>query len=728
MDDLERHEKHLEKKMEPECRICGKVTLVGAGPGDMGLITVRGLEAVRRADCIIYDRLSSPELLKEAKPKCEKIYAGKENHHHTLTQEEINQLLVEKACQYKNVVRLKGGDSYVFGRGGEEGIYLKEHGISFSVIPGVSSAIAGPACAGIPVTHRNTASGFRVVTAHGADEFAKIDFSSMKNPKETLVFLMGLGKVGEIAKGLIQAGREENTPTAVISHAATNQQKTVTGTLENIVQRVEEAKLTSPALIVVGEVVRLRENRMLPFLEETPFEGENPFTAENLLVTDMEPDSEKLLETSGVLAGKRYLVPVIQPFKSSEDENIRAGFLPRTQGKKNLGEMLKDLGAQVDEIVVGQIRTLHHALSKEMLQKADWILFSSGNGVDRFFENLYEAGLDSRSLAGIRIAAIGKSTARVLAAYGIQADFISEKQHGEAFAAELSEKLEEGAVIYYFSAVENSGTIEKNLKKNCKLKIIPVYENKETEFTFEWKDYDGILLTCALSAVRFFQAYDKNWPIPPVYSIGPNTTNCLENLGIKEIIEAKEPSYEALCTLLKEEIILITPTMEYAEDIMQYRKEFLEFHPEEDMGGTGNLRDCETAREWVDFVEAMHRKETCPPGLVDSDIYIGVRRRDRKIVGMIEFRHHIEHPVLGLWGGHIGYCVRPCERKKGYGKQMLQKVLNKCRKAGLSQVMITCDEGNTASERTILSGGGVYEKTVWSDQLSTYMKRFWIKL
>ena len=188
------------------------------------------------------------------------------------------------------------------------------------------------------------------------------------------------------------------------------------------------------------------------------------------------------------------------------------------------------------------------------------------------------------------------------------------------------------------------------------------------------------------------------------------------------------PSYEALCTLLEEEITLITPRMEYAEDIMGYRKEFLEFNPKEDMGGTGNLRDCETAREWVDYVETMHRKETCPPELVDSDIYLGVRRRDKRIVGMIEFRHHIDHPVLGLWGGHIGYCVRPCERQKGYGKQMLRQVLNKCTEAGLNRVMITCDENNTASEKTILSGGGIYEKTVWSDQLSAYMKRFWIEL
>ncbi len=703
MDLMEKHEKHLEEEMMPEWENCGKVTLVGAGPGDMGLITVRGLEAVRRADCIIYDRLASPEFLRETRTDCEKIYVGKENHHHTLSQEQINELLVQKAHQYKNVVRLKGGDSYVFGRGGEEGIYLKEHKISFSVIPGVSSAIAGAACAGIPVTHRGAASGFRVVTAHGADGLSEIDFSSMKNPKETLVFLMGLGKVEEIAKGLMQAGREGDTPAAVISHAATDRQRTVTGTLKNIAQRTKEAKLTSPALIVVGEVVRLRERLMLPFLEETPFDELKP------------------------LAGKHYLVPVIRSLKSPEREKTSAGFFTKTGEKKSLGEMLQRLGAQAEEVVVGQIQTLQCNLSKEMLKEADWMIFSSSNGVAGFFENLYAAGLDSRSLAGSSIAAIGKHTAKELLGYGIRADYISEKQHGEAFAAEISEKAADGACVLYFSAAENSGTIENHLKK-CHLITIPVYENKKTEFTCEWKAYDGILITCPSSAVRLFQAHDKKRPVPFVYSIGPYTTNCLKNMGIKEIAEAGEPSYEALCTLLEEEITLITPRMEYAEDIMGYRKEFLEFNPKEDMGGTGNLRDCETAREWVDYVETMHRKETCPPELVDSDIYLGVRRRDKRIVGMIEFRHHIDHPVLGLWGGHIGYCVRPCERQKGYGKQMLRQVLNKCTEAGLNRVMITCDENNTASEKTILSGGGIYEKTVWSDQLSAYMKRFWIEL
>ncbi len=176
-----------------------------------------------------------------------------------------------------------------------------------------------------------------------------------------------------------------------------------------------------------------------------------------------------------------------------------------------------------------------------------------------------------------------------------------------------------------------------------------------------------------------------------------------------------------------EEIRLVRPALEYGEDIMKFRQEFLEHDPCEDMGGCYELRNCESAGQWVESAERMRSRQTCPEGLVDSDIYLAVRTGDNRIVGVIEFRHHINHPVLGLWGGHIGYCVRPAERRKGYAREMLRQTLALCRDYGVEKVMVTCDEGNIASERTILANGGVYEKTVWSDGLSTYMKRFWIR-
>ena len=235
--------------------MAGKVYLVGAGPGDPGLVTVKGLELIQKADCIVYDRLSAPELLSYAKEDCEFIYVGKADRHHTLLQEEINELLVTKAKEHACVVRLKGGDVYVFGRGGEEGAYLRDHGIKFGVVPGISSAIAGAAYAGIPVTHRGLATSFRVITAHNRlDQTTDMDFASMLDEKETLIFLMGLSKVGEIAEGLIQAGRSPMTPAAVISHATTSEQRTCVGILQDIERRVADAVLTSPAMIVIGDV------------------------------------------------------------------------------------------------------------------------------------------------------------------------------------------------------------------------------------------------------------------------------------------------------------------------------------------------------------------------------------------------------------------------------------------------------------------------------------------
>lgn len=173
---------------------------------------------------------------------------------------------------------------------------------------------------------------------------------------------------------------------------------------------------------------------------------------------------------------------------------------------------------------------------------------------------------------------------------------------------------------------------------------------------------------------------------------------------------------------------LIHPTHEYADAIMELRREFLEKDSEGYIHGAGNLQEYDRAEEWLCYVERMRRRETCPPDLVDSDIYLAVREADNRIVGIVELRHHIDHPVLGLWGGHIGYSVRPLERGKGYARIILRQILDICKLYGISEVLLTCGENNLASERTIRSGGGVYEKTVWAEPLNMNMKRFWIRL
>lgn len=234
----------------------GKVILVGAGPGDPGLITVKGLQAIHEADCLVYDRLVSPELLKEAKAGCELVFVGKEPGRHAVPQDAINRLLVEKARAHRLVVRLKGGDPFVFGRGGEELVFLRERGVACEVVPGVTSAIAGPAAAAIPVTHRGLARGFHVFTAHGTDDALEaMDFAALVKAGGTSVFLMGLSLVGEIAARFMSAGAAPATPAAVISRATTAEQREVVGTLADIAARVAEARLVSPAVIVIGAAV-----------------------------------------------------------------------------------------------------------------------------------------------------------------------------------------------------------------------------------------------------------------------------------------------------------------------------------------------------------------------------------------------------------------------------------------------------------------------------------------
>ncbi len=236
----------------------GTVYLTGAGPGDIDLLTIKALRIIREADVIIYDRLANSEILKEAKEGCEFVYVGKADSHHTLPQEEINEVIYQNALRHEVVVRLKGGDPLVFGRGGEEGIYLRERGIKFEFIPGITSAIAVPEYAGIPVTHRGVTVSFRVVTGHESrnKEHSQIPWENYKTD-DTIVFLMGLHRLEKIAAKLIEIGKPRDYPVAVISKGTTPEEKTVIGTLENIYEKAKD--LPTPALIVVGEVVKLHE-------------------------------------------------------------------------------------------------------------------------------------------------------------------------------------------------------------------------------------------------------------------------------------------------------------------------------------------------------------------------------------------------------------------------------------------------------------------------------------
>lgn len=244
----------------------GKVYLTGAGPGDIELLTVKALRLVKVADVIIYDRLANPDILEEAKNNCKFVYVGKEDSHHTLPQDEINKVIYQNALKYNIVVRLKGGDPFVFGRGGEEGIYLRERDIKFEFIPGITSAIAVPEYAGIPVTHRGITASFRVVTGHESNnkDNSQIPWANYKTD-DTIVFLMGLHRLKTICQKLIEIGKSKNCPVAVISRGTRKDAKTVVGTLETVWDLAKD--LPTPALFIVGDVVNLREQ--LNWFEES---------------------------------------------------------------------------------------------------------------------------------------------------------------------------------------------------------------------------------------------------------------------------------------------------------------------------------------------------------------------------------------------------------------------------------------------------------------------------
>lgn len=490
----------------------GKVILVGAGAGDAGLLTVKGKKYLEEADCIIYDRLASPELLEIAKHGCECIYVGKENHKHIMKQDAINELLYKKSGEYDLVVRLKGGDPYVFGRGGEEALYLQERQTDVEVIPGVSSVVAALADAGIPITHRGIAKGFQVITAHSKkDEEADIDYALLTDESMTCVFLMGLAHVEHIAKELIKAGRRPDTPAAVISNGTLATQKKCIGTLENIGYKVKSAKLESPAIIVVGNVVSL--NEQLDFFEKRP------------------------------LFGRKITVPYIEAMGE------------RTHSNKLITD-LQQLGAEVDAIKVGKIFPNQISNFEKEISSADWILFTSRNGVRAFFYNMKSNDADIRCLAGIRFGVVGKATEQELKNYQIKADLVPDEQTGAGLAKALKNQISDQTNVCIFSAKEASEDLEMELQKFCHVTKTDAYENVGiSEQNQRAKPEDTVIpeavFTSASNVERFFQMLPENTRVEYAYSIGKKTTEALKKKNISTICEAEESTYDSVVSLIQ---------------------------------------------------------------------------------------------------------------------------------------------------------------------------------
>lgn len=403
----------------------GHVFLVGAGPGSRDLITVRGMELLRSCDTVIYDRLSG-ELSGEVRQDCERIYAGKRAGHHSIPQAEINALLLEKAREGKSVVRLKGGDPFVFGRGGEEAEYLLQHHVPFTVVPGVTSAVAVPEMAGIPVTHREMSRSFHVITAHTArrDEesvrrYLREQIGSLEKAEGTLVFLMGLAYVDTICELLIESGRTPGLPAALISNGTRYGEKVIRGTLADMGERIRAERPPAPAVFLAGETaaLSLKGNTSLP------------------------------------LQGRRI------------------GVTGTEETTERLGARLREAGAEVLCVQRLSIKELENPdgyfskLEPHSPERYTWIVFTSGNGVKLFLKQLSCRGTDIRKLAGIRLAAVGSGTARALLSRGLLADYVPEQYTSEALAKGLMPLLEQGKDrVLLYQAQEGNPVLEETLR------------------------------------------------------------------------------------------------------------------------------------------------------------------------------------------------------------------------------------------------------------------------
>jgi len=366
----------------------GLVYLVGAGPGDPGLITTKGLRCIETADVLIYDYLAAKAFLSHASKDCECIYVGKKGGDHTLSQDGINQLIVDKALEGKIVTRLKGGDPFIFGRGGEEAEILVDAGVPFEVVPGVTSAIAGPAYAGIPLTHRQFTSTVAFVTGHEdpTKDTSSIDWPALAHGIGTLVFFMGVKNLPHIVQRLTENGRPSDTPVALVRWGTTSRHRTVTGTLENIVEQAKAAAMKAPALIVVGEVVTLRDT--LQWFEKRPLLGKR------IVVTRARAQASDLVQTLSDLGADCMECPTIDV-------------------------VAPDSWQDLDDAIAG-------------IKKYQWLIFTSVNGVQFFFDRLFGQGLDARALGDVKTAAIGPSTAKRLLGYGINTDILPDTYQAES--------------------------------------------------------------------------------------------------------------------------------------------------------------------------------------------------------------------------------------------------------------------------------------------------------
>ena len=494
----------------------GSVFLVGAGPGNPGLITVRAKELIETCDTLIYDSLVHPAVLALQKEKCEQIFVGKKSGCHSVPQAEIQSLIVAKAREGKRVVRLKGGDPFIFGRGSEEALFLRKEGIDFEIVPGITAAIGAGAFSGTPLTQRNSSSTLVIVTGHEDPEKPEIsvDWANIPRVNSTVCVYMGVSRLELIVASLIDAGFESDTPVACVEWATLGCQRVCRGNLGTICGDAKEFKLKSPAVIIIGENAGMGDE--ISWFESKP------------------------------LQGRRFVVT-------------------RSQGQASeLSEKLEKLGAEVIGLPLISIsRNVNEQTRDDVfaeLASYDWIVFSSPNGVRYFFDTFFEKFDDIRSLGFIRIAAVGKSTAKEISKFYVATDLIPEVANAESLADALvaTESLDSAKVLLVTGNLGRDVLLKKLEEARAIVDRFEVYRTDPTDLSsdpaakaFREQGADAILFTSS-SGVKSFVDQAKDLVLssdairPKTVSIGPITSASMERLGVPRNFQAKEASLDSL--------------------------------------------------------------------------------------------------------------------------------------------------------------------------------------
>jgi uroporphyrinogen III methyltransferase/synthase len=496
-----------------------KVYLIGAGPGDPGLLTLKAKALIERADVVVYDYLANKDFLRFAKPGAEIIYVGKKGGDHTLPQDQINALLVAKAKDGKLVARLKGGDPYVFGRGGEEAEELLDAGVSFEVVPGVTSAVAAPAYAGIPVTHRAHASMVSFITGHEdpTKTDSALNWKALAETGGTLVFFMGVKNLPEISANLIKHGRAPSTPAALVRWGTTCRHRSLVADLETIAARAKEQGFAAPSLLVVGGVVGLHDK--LGWFEQRALLGKG------VVVTRAREQASSLVSDLTELGACVFEFPTIEIAELDDYSPVR-----------------KAIAALGDY---------------------DWIVFTSANGVKYFWRELAILGLDTRALGGCKVAAIGPATAEALAGRGVTPDFVPEKYIAESVVDGLFALGIKGKKVLIPRAAKAREVLPEELAKaGCEVAVLPVYETRlasadpaEIVSALQHGEINYITFSSSSTVENFFAMIAPDvlrgeLGAAKLACIGPVTARTLEKFGFTAHIQPEEFTIPALVAAL----------------------------------------------------------------------------------------------------------------------------------------------------------------------------------